>query len=213
MGPLFSFLALVLAACTTVTVRPLDPSLHIGYVCIEDNPKVTVEDFQRVLRDGFDRHGIASEVATGQRLDECEYILTYTALRSWDFTTYISHAELRLERAGRQIAYAEYHLKGKGGLSLNKWGDTREKIDPLIDELLEQYVFDPNAAPPVVPPRADASFQETEKVTPDDGTSAAEGRAPLDTYTELLKLDDLRQRGIITDEEFAEEKRQLLESN
>ena len=34
-----------------------------------------------------------------------------------------------------------------------------------------------------------------------------------DVYTELLKLDDLRQRGILSDEEFAEQKRKLLESN
>jgi hypothetical protein len=126
--------------------------LVIKYVCIQDNPKVTVRDFKQVLQDGFDRHGIATEVATGQRLEECEYVLTYTALRSWDFKTYISHAELRLERSHRQIAYAEYHLKGKGGLALNKWGGTREKIDPVIDELLAQYKRDPNAAPPIVPP-------------------------------------------------------------
>ncbi len=33
-----------------------------------------------------------------------------------------------------------------------------------------------------------------------------------DFYTELIKLDDLRERGIITDEEFAAEKRELLDS-
>lgn len=31
-----------------------------------------------------------------------------------------------------------------------------------------------------------------------------------DTYTELLKLDDLRKRGILTEEEFEAEKRKLL---
>ena len=32
-----------------------------------------------------------------------------------------------------------------------------------------------------------------------------------DLYSELLKLDDLRQRGILTEEEFAAQKRKLLE--
>lgn len=32
-----------------------------------------------------------------------------------------------------------------------------------------------------------------------------------DLYDELLKLEDLRQRGILTDEEFAAQKRELLE--
>jgi hypothetical protein len=34
-----------------------------------------------------------------------------------------------------------------------------------------------------------------------------------DTYTEILKLDDLRQRGLITDEEYEAEKRELLHNN
>ena len=34
-----------------------------------------------------------------------------------------------------------------------------------------------------------------------------------DLYTEILRLDDLRQRGLITDEEFGAEKRELLEAN
>ena len=31
-----------------------------------------------------------------------------------------------------------------------------------------------------------------------------------DIYAEILKLDDLRTRGLLTDEEFASEKRKLL---
>ena len=96
-----------------------------------------VTDFVNVLRDGFDRHGISTEVYAGAKPQHCEYVLTYTALRSWDFATYLSHAELRLERDGRQVAYAEYHLVGKGGLSLMKWQGTKTKMDPVIDELLK----------------------------------------------------------------------------
>jgi hypothetical protein len=62
--------------------------------------------------------------------------LTYTALRSWDFKPYLSHAELRLWKGGRQIGYAEYHLNGGGGLDLGKWRGTKAKMDPVIDKLL-----------------------------------------------------------------------------
>jgi len=34
-----------------------------------------------------------------------------------------------------------------------------------------------------------------------------------DLYTNLLKLEDLKQRGILTDAEFADQKRKLLESD
>jgi hypothetical protein len=132
------FFFLFLSACTSVTVRPVDPSLNIKYVCIQENPKVLVGDFIAVLRDGFERNGIVTEVFTGQKSDKCDYILTYTALRSWDFGPYLSHAELWLERSGKQVAYAEYHLNAKGGLALTKWAGTKTKMDPVIDDLLKK---------------------------------------------------------------------------
>ena len=76
---------------------------------------------------------------TGIKPEHCEYRLTYTALRSWDFSAYLSHAELRLYKGSKKIGYAEYHLKGKGGLSLTKWASVKSKMVPVINELLEQY--------------------------------------------------------------------------
>ncbi|NII12177.1 Sbal_3080 family lipoprotein [Oleiagrimonas sp. C23AA] len=127
---------MALAGCTSVNVRPVPASEHIANVCIIDNPKVIVSDFVPVLRDGFNRHNIATSVVDQQRSASCNVTLTYTALRSWDFSPYLSHAELRLWRDGRQIGYAEYHLNGKGGLDLGKWKSTRSKMGPVIDKLL-----------------------------------------------------------------------------
>jgi len=129
----------LLGGCTAINVRAVDPSVQLLHVCIQDNPKVKVSDFIQVLRDGFDRHGISTEVFSGLKPDRCEYILTYTALRSWDITPYLSVAELRLEKDGRQVAYAEYRLRGKGGFSLMKFQGTKSKIDPVIDEMLKAF--------------------------------------------------------------------------
>ena len=177
--------------CTAVTVKPVDPSLAVNYVCIENNPRVIVSDFVDVLRDGFDRHGIATEVTSGGRLRQCAYVLKYTALQSWDMAKYLSHAELRIESNGRQIASAEYHLKGKGGLSLTKWGDTKTKMDPVIDELLAGYRVDPNAPDPDVSPPASVDDE-------------------MSQYDELFKLNELRERGALTQEEFDAEKAKIL---
>lgn len=133
------FVAFVVAGCTSVTVRPVDKTAELKHLCIQDNPKVIVSDFVTVVRDGFDRHGISTEIVSGVAPPTCEYLLTYTALRSWDVTPYLSHAELRIEHKGRQVGYAEYHLKGKGGFDLTKWAGTKSKIDPVIDELLAGY--------------------------------------------------------------------------
>jgi hypothetical protein len=47
-------------------------------------------------------------------------------------------AELRIEKDGKEVGYAEYRLVGdKGGLSLMKFQGTKAKLDPVIDELFK----------------------------------------------------------------------------
>ncbi len=129
----------LLCGCTQITVDPLDRELEVRHVCIEDNPAVIVPGFVDVVRDGFQRHGIETEVLSGERLERCDYRLTYTALRSWDGAAFLSHAELRLLRNGTQVAYGEYHLRGKGGYDLSKYRGTEAKMRPVVDELLRNY--------------------------------------------------------------------------
>jgi hypothetical protein len=128
-------LALPLAACTSVQVTPVSRNEQIQHVCIKENSKVQVSDFLQVLEEGLDRHGITSESYLGKKPEHCEYILTYTALRSWDVVPYLSEAEIVIRKEGRRIAAASYHLRGKGGLALTKYGNTRDKIAPVIDQL------------------------------------------------------------------------------
>lgn len=56
-------------------------------------------------------------------------------------------------------------------------------------------------------PRADVVVEETKDVTVTVDTDP-----PSDLYSELIKLDDLRKRGILTEEEFAKQKSKLLEN-
>jgi hypothetical protein len=67
---------------------------------------------------------------------------------------------------------------------------------------------DPEAQRTSLVPRADVVIEKTEKISTDVRTK--EDKAP-DLYTELTKLDDLRKKGIITEEEFAAQKKRLLE--
>lgn len=131
---LFAAFALSLAACTSIQVRSVDQKLQT--VCIVENPKVTVPDFVAILRDGLSRHDIVTSVVSNDNASSCPVTLTYTALRSWDFSTYVSHAELRLWSNGKQIGSADYHLRNKGGLALTKWASTKSKMDPVIDQLI-----------------------------------------------------------------------------
>jgi len=127
----------MLGGCTSVAVKPVDIEAHrIVHVCISENTKPIVNDFVDVLQDGLERHAISSELIRGTAPEHCEYVMRYTALQSWDFDAYLSHAELWLDQRGKRIGHATYHLRGKGGFSLMKWQGTRAKMDPVIDELL-----------------------------------------------------------------------------
>ncbi len=150
------------SGCTSVTVKPLAASYNVRRICIRENPKVIIEDFVPVIADGLRRHSIESEFIASTmdkaRLqnkdigkpdqyymeltpvpDACDFNLTYTARRSWDLGTYLSTADISISDKKSVIANANYHLIGKGGLSLFKWQGVKTKIDPVMDELLIFY--------------------------------------------------------------------------
>jgi hypothetical protein len=134
-----SFVSVVLVTfsfgCTSISVRPVEARSGMGHVCIKHNSAVEVSDFVAVVRDGLARHGVSSEEFFDNAPLHCEFILRYTARRSWDLAPYLSQAEIWIERDGAQVGYAEFHLRGKGGYSFYKWQGTKEKMDPVIDQL------------------------------------------------------------------------------
>ena len=143
-------------------------------------------------QDDLEQRGISSQVIAQQRPRNCEYVLSYTARRSWDITTYMSTASLSLTRNGRSVASANYRLRGKGGMSLTKFKSTESKLDDIMDELLAGYAI---------------VDQEPNADTADESIFSANVDA------ELAQLEELRRRGVITDEQFADEKQALLRSN
>lgn len=131
--------ALVLSGCTTLTANhPVDHGelKTIRNICIEDNPKVIVPNFKEILASSFSRHAITTRVTGQGDSENCEYLLKYNALRSWDFVTYMTDADLDLQKNGKTISFANFHLKGGGGLAFTKWRSTESKVDMLVNELL-----------------------------------------------------------------------------
>ena len=85
--------------------------------------------------------------------------------------------------------------------------------DPVVAmQRAEPNGLETTVSVPEVVPEKEA--QPTERVEPSSSysESAIDEPAPkVDLYKELLKLDDLRQRGILTDAEFQAEKKKLLD--
>ena len=185
---------LLLTGCTSINVQKLESSEKVSHVCIEENPKVIVHDFLPIVQKGFERHGITTEVYEKTMPNYCEYNLTYTALKTWDMAMYMHHAELWLYRGKKNIAYAEYHLNGKGGLALNKWASVDSKMDPVINQLLSGYS----------PEMVDAY----RKAIP---TNRPKNLNPADnTENQLRKLKNWLAEGLITQKEYDSEKQKLL---
>ena len=68
---------------------------------------------------------------------------------------------------------------------------------------------DPAARRVNLVPRPNLVVEKTEKTSVDVTTHSPTDK-PKDLYAELVKLDDLHKRGILTDTEFEEQKKKLL---
>ncbi len=185
----------IIAGCaSTAVVEPVDAKAHqIEQVCIVKNPKAEVADLVEVLRVGFTRHNIRTATYEKSQLPtSCDYTLTYIARQEWDFATFMSYAQLQIHHGGSVIASAEYN---HSGFDTEKWSRTATKIDPLVDELLAGFPMPPTSA----------GLSGTGPARPLDQTN--------DVYTQLLKLDELRQKGVITQQEFDEQEKKVLSGN
>ena len=69
---------------------------------------------------------------------------------------------------------------------------------------------DPEVRRTSLVPRADVVIEKTERITADVKTKDQTDRS-RDVYAELIKLDDLRKREILTEAEFQAQKKKLLE--
>jgi hypothetical protein len=193
-----------LAGCTSVRVQPVAADNRIEHICIQENPKVQVGDFVAVMQEGFQTHGITSQVVRESTPAGCRYTSTYTARRTWDMAMYMTDAQIDIHRDGRQIASANYHLKGKGGFALNKWAGTRAKILPVIDQLLAQL---PSSGR-VVTAESNRAAAVAEPKVP---VAASPPPVSGELAQRLSSLKDAYDAQLITKEEYDAKRRELVQ--
>ena len=187
--------------CTAVSVNAVAAVHRIDHIRIENNPRVTISDFVSVMQEGFQAHGISSQVVAKPEQPSCVYSATYTARRSWDFATYLSEAQIDILREGRNIASANYHLRGKGGFALTKFEGTRAKILPVIDQLLAQVTHGDR----VVSSGAKAPAA-SEKVSLSNAAPSSE------LSKKLAELKDAYDAQLISLEEYESKRKSLIEA-
>lgn len=125
--------ALLSACAITKNVRPVAAS-NITEVCIKTNPQVMMGDFLKELRSQVEQKGIKTSIYDGERPASCRHHLDYTANWRWDLAMYMVFAEINVYENGAPIGQATYDAHG-GGLNLEKFGRTADKLKVMVDEL------------------------------------------------------------------------------
>ena len=181
---------LVLAGCSiTQTIEPIRPA-HVSTVCILDNPKVHMDEFQPELQRLVEKKGVGTHIYEGNRPGRCSHYLEYTANWQWDMAMYLSYAELRVYDEHGLAGQAVYDAR-RGGGRMDKFGRTTTKLEPLVEELFSMVEVGAR------PNGASGSHRAPE-------TGDSQGRA-----ARIEELRDLHARGLISDEEF-EARRQAI---
>jgi len=125
-----------LVGCSSINVKtvPANTIKQASALCIEDNPKVTVPEFNTYLKEAFLRHEINTRLYDkGTVPADCKYKLNYVAYRSWDLAMYLSKVKLELLEKEDSIAIVNWQ---QGSGALNKWRSSQGKVYDLVDELL-----------------------------------------------------------------------------
>ncbi|OUR97974.1 hypothetical protein A9Q81_11970 [Gammaproteobacteria bacterium 42_54_T18] len=135
----FLLITLLVSGCTTIVVNPVDASYKISHICIEKNPNITSDDFLTVIEMLINEHSITTTIHESKSPSVCEFYLTYDATDTWDFVPYLVNARLWLYNQKTQIGFAQYRLKGGGGLDLSKWASVESKVKPVVDQLLVNH--------------------------------------------------------------------------
>ena len=141
MRKIFLLLAIIasvgVTGCGTakVSVSPLSADLAVQNVCIKKNSGVPFEEFLPVVEDGFTRHGISSRVYLDDIPKRCDATVKYNALLAKDLgRPYLLLANIDMLNNNNMIARIFFHTASSFGS-----GSVKEKIDPLMDEMLVNY--------------------------------------------------------------------------
>jgi hypothetical protein len=199
-----ALIPLAVGACTiTQTVDPVG-QVATNEVCIIENPQVRegfLPELQRALQSKNAQVRVLSAQAT---TTDCLIVTTYVARWKWDLAMYMSYAEINVFHNGQVAGKALYDATHGSG-NMGKFIDAEPKIQELVSQLFPTN-FPAATADGEIVNSTSAAIE-----SPNQSVAGLGIMSERDLYDEILKLDDLRQRGLITDEEYETEKRELLE--
>ena len=132
---LIAFSVIALSGCTSISVDSLKNAESKPNLCFENNPKV-YEEFLPQVETMIEDQGYRMEVypQNNKPPSDCDLLVNYTALRSWDITLNLAYAEFKVyDLQGNRVAYGEFDY---GGIfDFTKWRSLETKLTPVINDL------------------------------------------------------------------------------
>ena len=101
---------------------------------METNPAVLMDGFEPTVYELIEARGMITEVYPGQRPADCEHFLEDATNWRWEMVMYLSYADIQVYDLEGLVGRATYDARN-GSSRMDKFGSTRSKIEPLIDEL------------------------------------------------------------------------------
>lgn len=108
----------------------------ISTLCVEKNDDIFMSDYLGTLEKELASLKVDSKTVAPSESSKCNDVLRYKANWKWDMTMYLQYANFSVFEGDNRIGYGEYNAVG-GGLNMNKFGDTEEKIKPILAELFK----------------------------------------------------------------------------
>lgn len=130
--------ALSLSACSvTYEAKPArDFGSYNQEICVVDNPDVRPEFLTALTTQLRDRGFTVRVMSKGSAVSICPLTSTFIGKWSWDFTPYMSVAEIKIFKDGQLIGESSYKApRGGWGFTLEVYDSTDKKIAGMLEKL------------------------------------------------------------------------------
>ncbi|WP_455757769.1 Sbal_3080 family lipoprotein [Sulfurimonas sp.] len=223
---LVSALVVLFSGCSTKkmqsSVEQINAEHKLEHICIEDNLRFQVNGFIKGVSEIFNEYGITTETYKADNKPEsCNTIMTLASNYSANVKAYMNDAELKLYENKEQIGYAQYISDADGMIDYNKFDTVKNKISPVVEDLLDQYEkreITPkeevkNTEIETVEKMEDTSIEHESDDTVNTMVSQEQETMVTNTLEEkLTQIKKFHKNGLITQEEYDNKRQQLLEN-
>jgi hypothetical protein len=133
----FVAIALSTGCAISRNVVPVDSDEKVEKIYVRYNDAVHMEGLNDELVAQFREMGFDAELFRGDTPEEALHTFIFTANWTWDIAMYLTYFRGTLMEDGRTLGQAEYDATS-GGANLGKFGQTAEKIRPLLEEMMQK---------------------------------------------------------------------------